>query len=190
MLSVCLSRMSFSNVWGHIVLNIQKPLQLMSCSFHIMFLLLRASYCYFLHLYFIKFSSCFDNTNTHCQWDFSITLGHFSVSYSSPGGAFVYQNTRGGHCNNVWTLNGSLTVSHHFQGFVLKVFAPWPLVLIVCIWPLLLTVCISSEKDPSTCSITGRLIAQIQWHPWDHAESTETLRMLRHGREDEEQPIW
>lgn len=31
---------------------------------------------------------------------------------------------RGGHGDNVWTLNGSLRVTHRFQGFVLKVFTP------------------------------------------------------------------
>lgn len=41
--------------------------------------------------------------------------------------------------------------SQHFQGFVLKVFTPWPILRIVCIWLVLLIVCIverGNEKRP------------------------------------------
>lgn len=31
------------------------------------------------------------------------------------------------------TLNGSLEVTHHFQGFVLEVFTSWPLMFIISI---------------------------------------------------------
>lgn len=128
-----------------------KQLQLMSCSLLIMLFLVRTGYCYFLPLHFIHFCFCFDNTNTLCAAEtFPSLFGHFSVSYSGPGGAFVCQAKRGGHCDNVWTLNGWLGVSHHFQGFVLKVFTPWPLRLIVCVWPQRLIVCIikrGNERD-------------------------------------------
>lgn len=169
------------------------PLQLMSCSLLIMFLLFRTGYCYFLHLHFINFCFCFDNTNTLCHLDFPITLGHFSVSYSGLGAALVYQNKRGGHCDNVWTLNGWLGVSHHLQGFVFKVFTfghNYSLYALGHCCTLCLLLRKEMRRDPSACSITGRLISQIHWHFGDHAESTENLCMLHYRREKEEEPIW
>lgn len=41
--------------------------------------------------------------------------------------------------------------SQHFQGFVLKVFTPWPILCIICIWLVLLIVCIverGNERRP------------------------------------------
>lgn len=86
-----------------------KPLQLMSCSFSIMFLLFRTEGCYFctyIHQVFFFFffslsSSCFDNTNTLCHWDGSITAGHLSASYSRPGGSFIFQDKCSGRFDNV-----------------------------------------------------------------------------------------
>lgn len=170
-----------------------KPLLLMSCSLLIMFLPFRIGYCYFLHLHFINFCFCFDNRNTLCHWDFSIALGPFSVSYSGSGGAFVCQNKRGGHCDNVWTLNGWLGVSHHFQGFGLKVFTPWPLLLIVSIWPLLDIVCIikrGNERGPSACSITGRFISQILWHLGIMQRAQKFSACSITKGEEVEEPIW
>lgn len=89
-------------------------------------------------------------------------------------------------------IMSGLGVSQHIQVFVLKVFTPWPLLLIVCIWPLLLIVCIierGNERDPLACSVTGRLISQnprsrdIQGSCREHRNSLHaTLRVRGGGR--------
>lgn len=68
---------------------------------------LRTGYCYVLPIPFINVCFCFDSATVLCYCDFSITLGHFSVSYSGSGRAFHCQDKRGGHCNNVWTRSES-----------------------------------------------------------------------------------